>query len=321
MDTIGYMNPVLLLAFRRWRNIDEILDKCRLAGVSQIYAHVDAGKTPQEIEDVSKTFEKLISYRYKWGLDIRIANQSTNIGCAVAMISSICEIFRFENNIVVLEDDCIPATDFFKFMDESFREMNKNSEIALACGAQFAPKNITRESWVLSKYPLNWGWGITKSQWERISKKMTSGEELKYVKNSGISAAETTYWNAGCRRAIQGYADVWDTLLVREMLRLGSYAILPSENLVLNVGNDAPALHTGEAESRINFPTGAFRLELSTPKINHQLDFWIQRELFRISSRHQISTRITKTRDYFFTRPKYGPLPERIQTSSVSFDL
>jgi hypothetical protein len=321
VDTIGYMNPVLLLAFRRWWNLDEILDSCRTAGVNRIYVHVDAGKTPQETEDVDKTLEKLIAFRNRWGLIIRIANQKKNVGCSIAMISSINEIFQFEDNIIVLEDDCIPTTDFFGFMDESFREMKKNSEIALACGAQFAPGEITHGRWALSRYPLNWGWGITKSQWVRISNKITSGEKLKYTKNSHTSRVETTYWNAGCRRAMQGYTDVWDTLLVREMLRLGSYSILPSENLVLNVGNDASALHTHREESRINFPTGRFRPDNSIPLKNLKLDSWIQKKIFRISRRHYISTKITKIRDCLFSRPKFQPLPERIQTSSVNFDL
>lgn len=321
MDTIGCMNPVLLLAFRRWRNIDQILDSCRIAGVNRIYVHVDAGKTPQETDDVDKTLEKLIAFRNRWGLDIQIANQKENIGCAIAMISSINEIFQFEDSIIVLEDDCIPTTDFFGFMDESFREMKRNSEIALACGAQFAPGEITHGRWALSRYPLNWGWGITKSQWVRISSKMVSREKLEYKVNSHISRSETTYWNAGCRRAMEGYADVWDTLLVREMLRLGSYSILPSDNLVLNVGNDASALHTHKEESRINFPTGRFHPDNSIPQINLELDSWIQRRIFGISRRHLLSTKITKIRDLFFLRPKFKPLLERIQTSSVNFDL
>lgn len=315
------MNPVLLIAFRRWQNIDEILDRCRFAGVNRIYIHIDAGRNIRELADVAKTLERSIAYRHKWGLDIRIAKQNENIGCAVSVLASINKVFQFEERVVVLEDDCIPTADFFTYMTKSFSEMKKNSNIGLACGAQFAPKSVTQANWLLSSYPLNWGWGTTKSQWGLLSIKMISGENLYYKRGNITSRAETTYWNAGCRRAIQGYTDVWDTLLVREMLRSSIYSILPPYNLVLNVGNDEPALHTKKREPRINFPTGGFAPSSSSPSMLEYSDTWFRKSFFGISKRHLISTKITALKDRFLSRPKFKPLSERIQLASVNFDL
>ena len=318
--TFAFMSAVLLLAYRRWGNLDLILDECRFAGINRIYIHIDCGTSVEEIEDVARTIEKAIAYRQQWGIDIRVATQSENVGCAVSMIQSLDKIFLFEKQIVVLEDDCIPTPDFFHFIDESFREMESNAQIGIACGTQFAPLGITQDRWLLSRYPFNWGWGITKSQWALLSSRMVKRDKLKHFDNL-ISQEEATYWNAGARRALDGYTDVWDTLLVREMIRHKLLSILPGKNLVRNVGNDAHALHTNGEQLWTNFPTGNFTDAKSTPMFNFQFDKWARLQFFGISRSHLLSTRIRWVLDQVVTKPKRKPLHERIQYVSIDFNL
>jgi hypothetical protein len=319
MDSIRFMSAVLLLAYRRWHNVNLILDECRLAGISRIYIHIDGGFSELEKADVARTLQAASTYKTQWGIDIRIVAQKENIGCAVSMILSLNAILCDEEQLTVLEDDCVPTQDFFQFIQESFKEMEVNPRIALVCGAQFAPSSVTHNEWVLSRYPFNWGWGITKSQWALLSSKITKKAKLQ---NSGIrlSQEEITYWNAGSRRALDGYTDVWDTLLVREMIRHDSYSILPGVNLVRNVGNDENALHTHGVQLWTNFPTGSFSNYKSKLDVNVHFDEWVRSQFYGISKRHLVSTRVTWLRDYFLSRPKRKPLGERIQLAAVNFD-
>ncbi len=311
------MNTVLLLAYRRWQNINPILDVCRRAGVNRIFIHIDGGKTLDERNDVARTVEAVTNYKQRWEIDIRIATQLSNIGCAVSMILSLNAVFSTETQMIILEDDCIPTLDFFYFIKASREIMNEGEKIGLACGAQFAPSKITEDIWLLGRYPFNWGWTITKTQWATLSANILNKDKLKSREN--LSFREVTYWNAGSRRALQGFTDVWDTLLVREMLRNDLYAILPGVNLVSNVGNDAHALHTQGAQTWTNFPTGHFYGHKAGPNYNHHFDSWARSKFFRISHRHLVSTRITWCLDLLFTKRKRRPLQERIQFASVSF--
>ena len=314
------MSTVLLLAFRRWQNIDLILDECRYANIARVYIHIDAGTSVEAQLDVAQTFEKVSAYKERWDLDIRIATQRTNIGCAVSMILSLDEVFSYEDKAIVLEDDCLPTSDFFRFIEESFREMENNPQIGLACGAQFAPSQITQDRWLLSQYPFNWGWGITKSNWEILSSRMIAREKLESIENH-VSREEAVYWNAGARRALESYTDVWDTLLVREMIRHRLVAILPSVNLVRNVGNDSLALHTYGEQLWTNFPTGMFSQSKSPPVFNSIFENWAYTQFFKISRRHLISTKVTWLLDRLFIKPKREPLASRIQSETVDFNL
>lgn len=313
------MSAVLLLAYKRWQNMDVILDVCRSAGVNPIYIHVDADSNPGENLDVSRTLEKVSTYKRRWGIDIRIASQGQNAGCATSMILSINRVFQTEDRIIVLEDDCLPTLGFFQFMEESFREMQENTEIGLSCGAQFAPPSITHNKWFLSRYPLNWGWGITKHQWILLSSGILNSDKLKSRFNK-VGIRESVYWNAGARRALNGYTDVWDTLLVREMIRHNLYCILPGVNLVHNVGNDIHALHTHGDQPWTNYPTGEFTSSDSAPIFNPQFDKWARLQFYRISFRHLFSTKITLIRDHLVAKPVRRPLRDRIQLAAVNFN-
>jgi hypothetical protein len=319
-DNIRFMSAVLLLAYRRWQNIEPILDECRVASVSRIYIHIDGGTSVDEKKDVARTLEQAVAYKRKWGTDIRVATQKENVGCAVSMILSLHTIFRVEDHLIVLEDDCIPTQEFFKFITDSFKQIERNSEVGISCGAQFASSEITRGTWLLSRYPLNWGWGISNSQWALLSSKMVSEIKLDF-KSTALSKEEVTYWNAGSRRALAGYTDVWDTLIVREMIRHNLYSILPGNNLVSNVGNDVHALHTHGEQLWTNYPTGIYNRNQLSPIFNSDFDSWARTQFFKISKRHLISTKVTWLRDLILTKPKRKPLSERIQLAEVNFDL
>jgi len=315
------MAAVLLLAYRRWQNMEEILDKCRMAGASPIYIHVDGGRNSIENAETSMTFEVSSAYKAKWGIDIRIAKQNTNLGCSVSMISSLNSIFLLEEQIIVLEDDCMPTSDFFRYIEDSFKVMKKNSSIAVACGAQFAPAQLIGNEWMLSRYPLNWGWAISKAHWKTLSTKVLMKDNLSGCSDLKLSKQEKAYWDAGSRRALEGYTDVWDTLLVREMLRHNLYSILPAQNLVANIGNDSHALHTYGEKEWTNFPTGEFTGSTTMPIFNESCDEWMRKKFYGISLRHLASTKITLCLDATKKKRKRKPLKDRIHFADVNFCL
>jgi hypothetical protein len=247
-------------------------------------------------------------------------SQEINLGCAVSMITSLNAVFQLEDEVIILEDDCIPSPDFFPFMENSMKEMKENQLIAMGCGAQFAPPEITGDQWILSRYPLNWGWGITRSQWAVLSSELLTDRKLEEDKAIGISLEEMMYWNAGSRRALAGYTDVWDILVVREMIRHNLFSILPSQNLVRNVGNDSHALHTQGQQLWTNFPTGRFLESFSPPLFNASFDNWIRTRFYGISRRHIFSTEVTRLLDLVARKRHRKPLAERIQLASVNFD-
>ncbi len=314
------MAAVLLLAYRRHQNVNQILNLCASAGVDRVYVHIDGAKDSNAINDVELTKRVVSNFSNKKKLTILTCFQESNIGCAVSMIKSCNFVLQIEERLIVLEDDCIPTQPFFEFMGAYFTISDSNSRIGVACGPQFSPKELGDSQWFMSRYPFHWGWGITKKNWQLIVRGLLSPEKIRkkdVFESHKIS--ELIYWNAGSRRALEGYADIWDTLFVREMLRNDLFALLPANNLIKNVGNDKEALHTSKDGEWTNYPVGTFEKETLMPKCNSFVDRWIRDEYFGISIRHIFTTKITLILDRLYRSSARGPLARRVQEATVNF--
>lgn len=285
------------------------------------YVHVDKGRDEASEVDASIVYSKVSRYRDKTGLNIHISRPALNQGIAVSMLAALNRIFENHSEIIILEDDCVPGPEFISFMDKSFKYLLNNDSIALACGTQFAGREIVDAEWVLSRYPLNWGWGINRHAWATVSQHLLSKEPLAYRGSSDLSRSEIVYWNAGSRRALEGFTDVWDTLLVRELIRHDLRVLLPGSNLVLNNGDEEFATHTRGKQKWTHFPLGTFNMPRVEPEFSTTLDIWLRRNLFGISKRHLVSTRITWLIDRTGVRKKRMDLATRAQLAEVNFDL
>ena len=302
---------VLIIAHRRFDSLKRILQACAKNDVRKIYIFVDgvdvnasgAVAEQERIFQLIKSFEKLFKG------ELYLAVHSKNHGCAASVLSACSWIFTFEDKAIILEDDCEPTLDFFNFCQSSFEVIEKNKEIWLACGTQFVPANYFDSSWCLSKYALIWGWATTKTKWIEIEHSL---RHFMPSKNSQISTVENSYWNAGGRRAVEGWVDVWDTILVQQMIRLNRFAILPNAPLVTNTGGDKYATHTSAKSKGLYLKTGSFRLSALKPRLIIDCENWLRSEWYGIAPRHWISTKITWLIDHVINRkPPYAPLTIR----------
>jgi hypothetical protein len=291
---------VLIIGYRRKENIKQILEICSDNRVSEIFVALDGAKNNSkpglidnlEIRRIVDSFEK------NYFGEIKRIYHDSNFGCAASVLSACDWAFGIVENLIILEDDCIPTNDFFKFAKLSLIEMQSNSNIWLSCGTQFAPKSLSSFSWVLSRYALTWGWCTNRKNWAEISLAIKQNMKLKVDYNKSISIQESIYWNAGSRRAHQGWTDVWDTILVKQMIRNSKLAVLPSTPLVTNKGDDVFATNTIGHSQWLNLKTGFFPDNPGILVVSTIHEEWLRNEFYRISLRHLFTTQFTKLCDF-----------------------
>jgi hypothetical protein len=311
------MRAILIIAYRRADALAKILDICLLSGIENLFIHVDGPKDLSAVRDVEEVTRVAHDFSKNKNLTVRLLTQTENFGCAVSLIKAVDSAFSHVDELIVLEDDCIPSSDFWSFSDQAFKIMNLDSSIALFCGPQFGPTNVLHSNWFLSSYPFHWGWGTNSERWQDVRKGIASPAAL--TTSLMNSRSESRYWNAGCQRALRGYTDVWDTLFVREMRRLDLKALLPPQNLIRNLGNDEIALHTSEDSSWTNYKIGSYQIQKVKPELNSSFDKWARDQYFNISRRHLFSTRMTFLLDKFKRKKYQASLLERLEADSVNF--
>lgn len=302
---------VLIVAYRRKDSLEKILDICKLNKVEDIYIALDGPKNNCLIGMNDNFAMKLTVSKFKKQFSgrVTIMKRETNMGCAPSVLSACDWVFEKEDSVIILEDDCIPTSDFFKFSRLSIEIIKSDKRVWLSCGTQFMPQDSRMDSWFLSRYPLTWGWCTTKEKWQEISAAI---KNCKVLSSEKVSFEESVYWNAGSRRAQRGWVDVWDTILAQQLLAFSKLVILPKYNLVSNTGYDDYATNTTESSKRIHTEIGRFVMPKSKPKLEPKVNFWLRTEFFRIRKRHLITTRGTRIKDLLlhFKKP-FLPLKDR----------
>jgi hypothetical protein len=296
--------PVLVIGYQRTDSVVEILDSAISNGVSHLFLSVDAPKIRDQSSLINAMNLRTIVSTYEDKFEILQSRfLDSNLGCALHVLNSIDWAFESVDQLIVLEDDCIPSKDFFLYVNDGLEIMRRQPEIALVCGTQHSPVELCLDAYYKSKYSLTWGWATTRLSWDQIRSSMFStGGNISL--NLFDSNAERIYWQEGSRRAYEGYVDVWDTPLVYYLQTSDKYALLPRENLITNIGNDSLATHMSGDNTWLFKKTGSYqRMSNLRANQNTVADDWLSKNFFRIRIRHLFTTRVTRLRDRLSKAP------------------
>lgn len=317
-DSTSASLAVLIVAYRRPKNINRILKMCYEAGISQFYISVDAPKNhiAEMLQDHRSILEVVSNFEAETGIFVHKRIPSINQGCAVNVLAGCDWAFRDASNLIVLEDDCIPSLAFFDFCSRQIDNLSKNRDFWLICGTQFAPRELADNKVFSSSYALTWGWALTRSKWNEVREIFFRNANESLIQDLASTTPERAFWNAGARRALAGYTDVWDTILISEMRQRKKFAILPPLNLVTNLGNDLVSTHIEQDSKwtsvKAHNPTYTWENNVQP---NGIVDEWLRRHFYRIRFRHLLSTKFTLLIDVLFSnrRKKFiSPLRERL---------
>jgi hypothetical protein len=303
---------LLLVTYKRVENLREILDSAYKSGIRNFFIVVDGLKTPATERDKQRQV-LVMSELENWkairnDCSIQIKRNLTNKGCSATILNGVDWISGEIANFCVLEDDCIPSSDFFPYVRDALNIVETNPTVLLVSGSQFVPESITENRWQLSHYALTWGWAATSYSWLKLRTLIQNAS----TNRSPITLDyELVYWKEGSRRAKQGFVDVWDTILVHVLRENGLYSVLPGSNLVINVGNDSEATHTRDDETWLQRPIGKY-IRASVLEFDPMVDNWLKTKFYGIGKRHLISTKLTHLLDFLgVNKRKVLPLHER----------
>jgi GR25 family glycosyltransferase involved in LPS biosynthesis len=287
---------ILVVAYKRPQALDKLLSKIALAGSFRVYIALDAPNSSSDSDLNADCVSVISKFEQDYSGQVHRKFTSKNLGCAVSVIKACNWVFEYEEFVVILEDDCHPENGFFDFVRDSRTVIENDRRVLMVCGTQFAPTEITNNVWSYSKYPLIWGWATTKPAWLTIEKLLKS-ENLYKSRNTTWRTSDYFFWRAGARRSHEGFVDAWDTPLVFQMQNSNYMALLPGQNLVSNIGDDAAATHTDQPSPWLHFGISTYLPSCEKPLVNNQIDFWLRTNFYNISWRHIFTTRITALLD------------------------
>ncbi len=108
--------PILLIVWRREDLVSKLISSLRHVRPSLIYVSCDGPKPKDSYSEIQvNNVRKVIELEIDWPCTVKRNYSSTNKGCRLAVIDGLKWFFDYEEEGIILEDDCIPHHDFFAF--------------------------------------------------------------------------------------------------------------------------------------------------------------------------------------------------------------
>lgn len=258
--------PVLLIAFNRPNFTEKVFKEIRKARPKKLFVVVDGPRNEEERRKVEEV-RKIVS-NIDWPCKVKKLIRQKNLGCRKAESSAIDWFFENVKQGIVLEDDCLPSQDFFKFCEEMLEKYRDDKRIMHISGNNFLG-NWRRDkySYYFSKYPFSWGWASWRRAWKKYDVDMKLYPEIKkkkYLENIHLSFFENHSIKSLFEATYKGL-DTWDYQWFFANLINNGLSIVPNYNLVRNIGFGKNSTHTKKEHFYLSVSTKEIEFPLKHP--------------------------------------------------------
>ena len=250
--------PVLIIAFNRPKMLKKLLDSLEGYKIKKVYAFVDHAREdhPGEYAKVEQC-RNLLNNASFGGDKVILSPGGKNLGCGLGPFTAISQAFREEEQLIILEDDCIPAPSFFPFCEELLTCYKSEKGVWMVSGNNFSESRYQMEnSYTFSGYAHFWGWATWRDRWSAVE--FDTAKCLKRIddlpESRFLSLREREFFESEFRSNFtKPGSDVWDYQAALAMALSGALSIVPRKNLVSNIGSEGT--HFVSAKKFHNLPT------------------------------------------------------------------
>jgi hypothetical protein len=286
--------PVLLLIFNRPETTRLVFAAIRQARPSRLYVAADGPRFDREGERERCDRVREIATAVDWPCELMTLFQETNLGCGVAVSAAIDWFFEHEAEGVILEDDCVPDKSFFRFCGEMLDRYRDNPAVMMISGEYpYEKVDQSPQSYFFSRYIGTWGWATWARAWKCNDRSMRRWPDLRnsdWLMRVGDGHKDfRDFWTEVFDLVYRGRTDIWDYQWVYSCWLSDGITILPTRNLVKNIGFGTAATHTtGDGGWMKNLPLEALSFPLMHPaniERDRTVDRWIDVNVFGLETK------------------------------------
>lgn len=228
----------------------------RAAEVENLYVFKD-GPRPNNQNDLvaSKEIEELIN-AIDWKCNVKTLFLNNNLGCGYGPYTAISWAFGSEEELIILEDDCIPTKPFFSFCERMLEKYRHDNRVRHITGRSPYPEHpvFKNYDYIFSQYAPTIGWATWKRTWDNFDMQMRELED--FFKGGGFkkefSNSEQAYFfnkrYPATRKDANAVFHIWDFQYGLHSRYKGALGIVPSCNLIDYIGIEGTHPTTSDSE-------------------------------------------------------------------------
>jgi hypothetical protein len=269
-----FETPVAMLIFRRPEMTERVFK-----AVAQIKPHkllVSAdGPRPDVAGEADRCkATRAVIDRVDWDCEVIKNYSDSHLGCSACVGRGISWIFETVEEAIILEDDCVPHPSFFRYCEELLRKYRDDQRIMHISGSNFLRRPAsTPFSYFFSCLNICWGWASWRRAWRHFDIECTHWPLVKdtsWLADIAQDDRAIDYWMEQFDTAYRLHGDIgtWDHQWTFACWANSGLSILPSQNLISNIGCCEDATHThNSSDIRADLPTAELEFPLKHPPI------------------------------------------------------
>ncbi len=233
--------PVAMIIFNRPDTTQEVFEAIREAKPPKLYIISDAAREGrvEEQKKVAAT-RAYVEEHIDWECEVIKNYAEKNMGCKKRVASGISWVFEHEEMAIILEDDCVPKQEFFRFCQEMLIRYKDDSNVYMVSGTNDLPDYVCKEDYFFNHFATIWGWATWRRAWsEHYDIQMANWPKLRAerrFRHLFSNPLQYKLFVRDCDRIHAGLVDTWDMQWVITILSNDGLGITPKSNLVHNIG-------------------------------------------------------------------------------------
>ena len=270
---------VLFIIFNRPFTSKKVFEAIRIAKPSRLYIAADAPRLENISDAENCKAARTITDNIDWPCDVKRLYQNNNLGCNLGPRAAFNWFFSFEKEGIILEDDCVPDQSFFAFATSMLERYKHNKRIISINGSNLGYKPNHAFSYSFSRYMNMWGWATWADRANEIDYSLDKWKQIKYPlwflykkMSQNLFDADIHWYKYWQHKfdltVIKKEVTWWDWQWIWHQTLHQQLSIVPSVNLVSNIGFDSNATHTKESGNPAsNIPIHPMLIPLEHPEI------------------------------------------------------
>lgn len=244
-----FETPILLIVFNRPSITQLSFDQIKKVKPRFLFVAAD-GPRADKPDDIQRCFAtRKIFEQVDWPCELRTLYRHQNLGCGYGPAEAISWFFKHVEQGIILEDDCLAHESFFSFCEEILNKYKDNEKVSMIGGTNaLLGWNAAKQSYLFTNMGFSWGWASWRRAWKHFDYsaslwKTPEGKERvkRHLKNVSYFAHFANEFDSYFQDV---RPDVWDFQWLFSCFYQESYCIMPTTNLISNIGFDDNATHT-----------------------------------------------------------------------------
>ena len=242
---------VMILFFTRPDVLEKTFDSVRKARPAKLFLFQDGPRGEQDnikINECRKIVEAI-----DWDCQVYRNYSETNLGCDKSQFAAFKWAFQYTDSLIFLEDDCVPSQSFFPFCEQLLEKYKDDKRVHMICGMNHEgdSSETVQEDYLFAKTPTIWGWATWKRAWQNWDTSFSYLDDPEMIKRIHENIYPPKWANFQIERAKKtrdyykktGKVSSFELLNAMAMYLNSAYAIIPTKNMISNVGISEGSVH------------------------------------------------------------------------------